>query len=88
MKNSKQFLKFKTRVIQKKDNDSKNKYNISSKITNMASHLENKFKRTKSLIDKDINKEIENKLNAYEVIDKNPVSYNKKKKKKIQFLDN
>ena len=88
-KNSKQFLKFKTRVMQKKENDSKNKYNSSSKIKKMASHFENKLKRTKSaIIDNDINEEIENKLNAYEIIDKKPVSYNKKKRKKAEFIDN
>ena len=66
------------------------KRNVSSKITDMASKLENKIKKTKTFIDNedDNKKEIEEKLNSVDIIYKKPVSYNKKKKKKIEFFDN
>ena len=49
-KNSKQFMKFRTKIMERSASEPKKneeKYNISTKIKNMASDLENKFKKIK-----------------------------------------
>ena len=54
----------------------------------MASDLENKYKKLKSVNydDTNHNHEIENKIMSYEVIDNKPITY-KKKKSEITFLN-
>ena len=88
-KNSKQFMKFKSRLIKKMKSDfqkKEDKYFISSKISNLASELENKFKKRKSVKIQENNKqEIEKKLNSMEIIEQKPINLNKKKSKKINF---
>ena len=88
-KNSIQFMKFKSRLIKKIKNDfqkKEDKHFISSKISNLASELENKFKKRKSVKIQENNKqEKEKKLNSMEIIVQKPINLNKKKTKKINF---
>jgi len=91
-KNSKQFMKYRSKIMQNSENELKkigDNYNISSKIANMAMDLENKFKNSNSVnFEENKKNEIENKIASYEIIDKKPVNYKKKKTEKKVFLNN
>ena len=93
-KNSKQFMKFRSKIMQNSENELKkigigDNYKKSSKIANMAMDLENKYKNSNSVnFEENKKNEIENKIASYEIIDKKPVNYKKKKTEKKVFLNN
>ena len=91
-KNSKQFIKFKEKLIKKNTSEFKtegDKCNVSEKISNMALELEKKLNNKKNdNIEDNIKQEIENKINSADIIEQKPVSYKKKKKEKTEFMFN
>lgn len=91
-KNSKQFLKFKSRLVKKLGSELQkegNKLNISEKITNMALELENKLKNGRPTnIEENNKQEINNNLNSLELIEQKPIHFNKKKAEKAEFSYN
>ena len=91
-KNSKQFLKFKSRLVKKLGSELQkegNKLNISEKITNLALELENKLKNGRPTNMEENNKqEINNNLNSIELIEQKPIHFNKKKAEKVVFSYN
>ena len=89
-KKSKQFLRFKQRMNRKKDNNiqkESNKYNRSPKIMEMASKLEKQINKDGKNIEKN-NLEEGNKSNfVTDLMNKKPISQNKKRIKKVYFTN-
>lgn len=94
-KKSKQFLRFKARLIKKVGNDLQkegDKYHISAKIIKMASKLEEQIgkscpeKDNSNIEKKKNNIELENnENNIIDIIEKKPKSFKKKKSTKVEF---
>ena len=95
-KHSKSFQKFKQRFIKKIGTELKlgggKSINPSSRILNMASYLENKFGKTergRPVENEEYNfrsvNDLSKKIDMMDIIDKKPVSFNKKKTKRIIF---
>lgn len=89
-KKSKQFLRFKQRMNRKKDNNiqkESNKYNRSPKIMEMASKLEKQINKDGKNIEKN-NIDEGNKSNfVTDLMNKKPISQNKKRIKKVYFAN-
>ena len=94
-KKSKQFLRFKARLIKKVGNELQkdgDKYHISAKIIKMASKLEEQIRKSglennNSNVEK-IKNDIElenNENNIIDIIEKKPKSFKKKKSTKVEF---
>ena len=94
-KKSKQFLRFKARLIKKVGNEIQkdgDKYHISAKIIKMASKLEEQIgksgpeKDNSNIEKKKNNIELENnENNIIDIIEKKPKSFKKKKSTKVEF---
>ena len=96
-KKSKQFMRFKARLIKKVGNELQkdgDKYHISAKIIRMASKLEEQIRKSapendNSNIERKKNDiELEkNENNIMDIMEKKPKSYKKKKISKVEFSD-
>ena len=87
-KKSKQFLRFKERMNKKKENNKQNesiKYNISPKIIEMASKLEKQINKEKKNIENNYLDEGKKSNFTVNLMNKKPISQNKKKIKKVYF---
>ena len=87
-KKSNQFLRFKQRMNRKKNNDIKNesnKYNISPKIMEMVSKLEKQINKDGKNIEKNNLDEGKKSNFATDLMNKKPISQNKKRIKKVYF---
>ena len=87
-KKSNQFLRFKQRMNRKKNNNIKNesnKYNISPKIMEMVSKLEKQINKDGKNIEKNNLDEGKKSNFATDLMNKKPISQNKKRIKKVYF---
>ena len=87
-KKSNQFLRFKQRMKRKKNNDIKNesnKYNISPKIMEMVSKLEKQINKDGKNIEKNNLDEGKKSNFVTDLMNKKPISQNKKRIKKVYF---
>ena len=87
-KKSKQFLRFKERMNRKKENNiekESNKYYISPKIMEMVSKLEKQINKDGKNIEKNNLDEGKKSNFATDLMNKKPISQNKKRIKKVYF---
>ena len=87
-KKSNQFLRFKQRMNRKKNNNIKNesnKYNISPKIMEMVSKLEKQINKDGKNIEKNNLDEGKKSNFVTDLMNKKPISQNKKRIKKVYF---